>query len=211
MKVLILALSTKHSQYCVAGINIENNQLVRIISNNLATNGAISRAQLILTSNKMAKVLDIIEVPDTQHSPSHMQVENYLVSQNVRFDYVYSINVRDLRQYYNKMIHSCLVFGQSSYAFGFPQALQIGHSLEFIYVSDLELSTSGFEKTKCKFLYNGIEYYNISVTDPLYFGSEITVENAYLLLSISADQYAIDYGCYILAASIIIEYKNPFN
>ena len=58
--IIILTKSKKHSGYCVAGIDYETGEWIRLLSSDNETEGAVPRDDLVFSNGQILEVYDII-------------------------------------------------------------------------------------------------------------------------------------------------------
>ncbi len=83
--IIIMAKSNKHSNYCVAGIDVDTGAWIRPISNNIDLEGAVLLSDATYSSGKEIEIFDIVEIEFIKHSPSIAQCENYLYDSGVKW------------------------------------------------------------------------------------------------------------------------------
>ncbi|MEN6595230.1 MAG: hypothetical protein ABFC31_09850 [Clostridiaceae bacterium] len=194
MQVIILTKSSKHKDYCVAGIDTSNGNLVRLVSNNAATAGAVPYRLLICQNGHVCEPLDVVDVPIIKRIPLRYQPENVQLDESTRWKHLASINLEEALQYHPADLND-LLFGTIYY--NSPEFIiqQLGYSLTIVEVADLVVSQTqnaeGSKKTKVSFSYNGLLYSNLSVTDPLFYHAEdgFRVQSAVIVVSIANEPY----------------------
>lgn len=79
-RIILLTKSRKYGGYCTAGIDIENGQWVRIVSDGCGCiSNEILDCHIMYNNGSMAEILDIIEVECKKYSPNYYQPENYVI------------------------------------------------------------------------------------------------------------------------------------
>ncbi len=84
-KIIILAKSYKHSGYCVAGIDYETGEWIRLISKDEETEHAVPLKDLEYTDGGYVEVYDVVLCSIVKKSGTKVQPENCLYDENVRW------------------------------------------------------------------------------------------------------------------------------
>lgn len=84
--IILLTKSKKYHNYCVAGIDIETGEWIRLISENDDIHNAVPLEDLTYEDNTEAQVLDIINVELIDHRPSYYQLENCIYNSKYYWD-----------------------------------------------------------------------------------------------------------------------------
>ena len=87
-KIIILAKSVKHSGYCVAGIDYETGEWIRLVSKDEETEYAVPQKDLVCTDGKDIEVYDIVVCSILKNCGTEVQPENYLYDENVKWQKV---------------------------------------------------------------------------------------------------------------------------
>lgn len=195
-RILILAMSDKHKECCVAGIDQER-KLVRLISDDIDIGYAIPKG--FVQSNDI-HVFDVVDVkveevteqqnPYTQEDIDLLQTqpENFLLVSNFKKVKTLSIEeaLKVIEQVKNRNKY---IFGDSGRSISPSFAKKVHHSLELVELDQLELQkdykSSGEAKRHFKtvFTYNGTQYDGITDTDPDYQDPR-SISKAYALISL---------------------------
>lgn len=77
--IVLLACSKKHNNYCVAGIDVESGEWVRIVSDDLAISEAVTADDMRFEDGTLPQLLDIVRVPVLERRPNYYQPENYIL------------------------------------------------------------------------------------------------------------------------------------
>ncbi len=183
MDVAILTKSSKFGGYCVAGIDIKSGKWIRLVSTDDASRGALSGRHMEYGDESACSILDIARVPIIKRVPSDHQPENVLIDEGKRWEKVGRLSVEGLLDRHPAEKHRYL-FGNAYWYIAKDQIGAVGHSLVLVQVSDLEITHPDERRTKASFLYRGISYRNMSVTDPDHYKTPYEAENAILVLSL---------------------------
>ena len=77
--VAILTMSSKNGGYCVAGVDVNNGNWIRLVSDVVYTHGALSNNDIKYQNGRYCRPLDIVEVPIIRSMPLEYQPENVLI------------------------------------------------------------------------------------------------------------------------------------
>ena len=182
MRVAVLTKSDKNEELCVAGIDIETGNFVRLVSSDPQSHYAIPHECM-----KNVNVLDVIEVSVLRHMPSYCQQENFEVKLQ-KWESIVNISVDRLLPFVNN--GSPYIFSDNCFYLDEEIAQKLTYSIMMIQVRSLSISRNQYDKTKACFCYNGVWYSNMSITDPDYYNQNITMEKALLVISIPDIGYA---------------------
>lgn len=207
--VMILTKSSKYANYCVAGIDYHSGKWVRLVTEDLSSHGAIKRGSLIDKNGKEFQILDVIQVPVIS-AVNHniVQPENVLVDTSKHMHIIGKTTIKDILAIHPAEKTNYILGNQWAYI---TEARviqgQLGHSLTLVEVYNLSIihtqNPYGNPKTKANFIYQGIPYKNVSVTDYRYYNMEDkTFAKAYLVISIGA---ALNGKHYKFVSAIYVE------
>ena len=165
-KVLILTKSQKHTAKCVVGIDIETNQLIRLITNKKDIYYSLSDEHLIYDNNTKVKLLDVAEIDFIGHRPTVHHPENWLINTNTKFNYI--DNFKSNPELYAKCIKNniskdkFIYINNNSYLTK-DEFNQINKSIIICVVENINFFVVQYSaqksKTKISFEFND-EYYN---------------------------------------------------
>lgn len=200
MKVIVITKSDKNGGLCVAGINIENGSFVRLVSDNNTNHYAIPKWCM-----RNVEVLDIIDVSVIHPVPSFCQQENMEVKLQ-QWTKVEKVPIETLFDKINNK--DPYIFNDSCFYLDESIAQSLQYSIIMVKVRDLIISKNQYDKTKASFLYNGVFYSNMSITDPDFYNIEGKFDNAILVISIPDIGHSSDYymerRCYKFVSKIYI-------
>lgn len=190
-EVLILACSAKHHQYCVAGIDLSTGKWIRLVSTDHPSNNAIPLHYLYYEDHRRCTPLDVVLVDIERPVPGTIQQENVLVNMERRLQFAGRVSTQALTPYLTT--DSYIYMGTSSYMYE-THVSRCRYSLGLFRVSNVELNkiTDGERsRYKVSFVYNGRQYYDMSMTDPDYYDQEshLICEEGYIVVSIPEDDY----------------------
>ena len=171
-RIVILTKSSKFGQLCVAGIDYENGEGVRLVSTDASTHGAVSYSDLQFENGRSAELLDVIDVEVTGSENNPVQPENYVIDRDYYVGYVKTISIEEAIKLY-KGLGEPFILGDSSYYVDEEVVATLGRSLSLEVVDNLRfeqvVNDSGQPKTKLSFEYNRHHYSSMSVTDPRFY------------------------------------------
>lgn len=209
MKFLILAISYKYTGLCVAGIDLNTLEFVRIGHTKKNSNecAPITLNELIFNGT-LLKIGDVIDIDVEKMCNNGCQTENYeLININ---NYLNELTIEQIEKLYLKISKPMYIFHDNNYKITYNIVKNMDYSLLFCKVSNF--STYKCDgKLKSKFNYNGRNYTDISVTDcvtagyPTNFGSGVSHENenAFLMISIPFDEWSKGNGFFKFVSGII--------
>lgn len=194
VEAVILTKSSKNGGYCVAGIRTDTGDLVRFVSDDQQSVGALTDSDMEYQDGTVCKPLDLVRIPVLCPVPSPRQPENLLI---------------DGRRYWEKAGEWTLpqilrlhpverwrqVFG--TYGYNLSEEEHPGYSLGLILVTNLVIQQEN--KTKASFFYHGSRYQYMSVTDPDYYNTPdgTQIGNACLIVSLPENTYNEKYYKFI--------------
>lgn len=227
IKFIVLACSYKRGGRCVAGIDLTNKKLIRLVSEDKDTNYAIPTSECMINKSYLSP-LDIIEVDIKEKAPKlGAQTENYLVNFPLIKKYIGKAKEADIKPYKFKSDKSPYPFDAKAsylshnayYYRDYSLCLISAYSLTFKSVKNSE----GKEKTKVTFnvyKYNKetVTLEDYSVTDPeycLFDGKNKSgyqnLGKAYLLISLGQDDDSDNYYKYVSGIIDFTERENFFD
>ena len=77
-EIVILAKSSKHDDYCIAGIDINTGEWIRPISTNKLYEGAVPLKDILYEDGTELQILDKVKIKLLSHKPTLAQPENYI-------------------------------------------------------------------------------------------------------------------------------------
>ena len=184
-RVLILASSAKNKNLCVAGLDLKEKKLIRLVSNDKDTDGAIPKTYM-----SGAHVGDVVDISVLHPYPTKCQPENYLVNPNKKIHIQERYNTAQIiEQMKDLEYHEQLLFGNVAVALDTDE-MKINHvSLAWVHVFHMSVylkDYNGKARTRADFSYQRRAYHKLRVTDPSYFDCDDTrkISEAYLLMSL---------------------------
>lgn len=204
-RVLILAASAKCHGLCVAGLDLDCNKFIRLVSNNKSADGAIP-----IFYEHFIHVGDELSVKILQKSEDEFQPENYMMST--------STNPKDsvhlLRHHDNSTIIEYMkpylcnenyIFGDDKRFLDIHKMQEQAGSIIWVKVTELSIYLKPYldgngkikNKVKSRFYYNHFYYIDISLTDRNFkphnlekmASPQIKIGDAYLLMTLPHTPY----------------------
>ncbi len=94
--IIVLTKSKKHSGYCVAGIDYETGEWIRLVSSYTETEGAVPRKDVLFPDGKTLEVYDIITCRLLKPCGTIVQPENWLYDENVKWKRIGKSNLDEV-------------------------------------------------------------------------------------------------------------------
>lgn len=193
--IIILTCSAKHSGYCVAGIDIDSDEWIRLVASDNINTNEIPKCFMVYSDFTPCKPLDVVSVDIIKELPGDIQPENVLVNLSKKPVFKYRITPDQLEDYIS--VDRYIYNGKSSYM-DKSTALRCGYSLGLYKVQDIYLDVfeyNGRIKTKLDFTYNRCFYKGWSMTDTTYYGCESgkICDEGLIVVSIPEDDYNGNY------------------
>ena len=202
IQAIIIACSKKDGGFCVAAYNPINKKIIRFVSVD-ENAGAIEKREM-----QGISLLDIVEAKNIKSCPIDPQTENVLVGSNgIKHIRRYNGSIEDIRQQI-QLSDNVSILDSATPKLNSVQDFH--HSLEVVKVKKLKLIITEYNKTRASFSYNGRQYTDFRVTDPIYEKMvkecrEIIIPSADIVLSIPLIPYeknGKNWGYYKFVAAI---------
>lgn len=84
-EIVILAKSSKHGEYCIAGIDTSTGEWIRPISNNTSNEGSVPIDDIIYSDGNQVEILDKVRINILSYNPTKSQPENYIYDNTQRW------------------------------------------------------------------------------------------------------------------------------
>ena len=195
-RILLLAISSKGgNNYCVAGVDVDNNSFVRLVSDDASIDYAIDKAKFKYTPYEHTpRKLHVIEVNvEKQLPPDGAQTENWLSLINKDVEHVCKYNYL-----LEEMIPtiSVLPYGDTNPFIGDDDYKKLNHSIEVVKAKDVcfseGINSQGERRIRISFTVGSEIGYarcnDFRLTDPDYIYRdnifETTIDNAFLVITI---------------------------
>ena len=86
--IVILAMSEKNNNYCVAGIDIDTGKWARPYSNFTDIAGAVPEEHLIYSNGKHVNIFDVVRIQFEQPCYNSVQPENFYYNHSKKWQYI---------------------------------------------------------------------------------------------------------------------------
>ena len=214
LDAVIMAKSTMFGNFCVAGIDVESGEWVRFVA--FETGEPLADFQLMFVNDSgSCEPLDVGRIGIARRIPRHNHTEDCMI----KYTPWLKMGRMELAEVFK--IHPP---EEHEYIFGTPRnyvdefemrELRLRYSLILIEVESLRIyfapNSRGLMRGKADFIYNGVEYRNIRVTDPKYETEpdltiatkfSLTMPRAYLVMSMPVRPFEANGRYYKLIAKI---------
>lgn len=172
IRLIIMTESSKFSGRCVAGIDVNSGDWIRLVSDDEYTHGAIAISDLYYPNGGKCDVLDIVDVTVIKDCNDYIQPENVLIDISRHIRYVGKASLKDVLDKHPVEVRSNILGNTYSYI-SEQRVGMLGYSLALVEVQNLEIvqveNPAGQPKTKVNFKYQGELYTQLSVTDTKFF------------------------------------------
>ena len=164
-KIIILTRSKKHSGYCVAGIDYETGEWIRLVSSDLETEGAVPWEDLQCSNGETLEVYDIIMCRLLRKCGTIVQPENCLYDETVKWKKVGKSNLDEVIKIhgYDSVEY---VFENEDTKLPADWIFSGNPSLCLLKVKDASIWVKTFEdkKISLNFTYDDIQYKYMSIS-----------------------------------------------
>ena len=205
--IMILTKSSKHHDYCVAGIDCATGKFVRLMSNNHDKEGALSGDHMLYDYDAEAQILDIARVKIVKNSPTKIQPENVLIDENDKWQKIATVPLQETFKYLNNDVE--YIFCNNKPYLTKEEAESCNCSLIFVQVQNAHVYTiddiQDRKKTKMSFVFNGEEYKDIAITDPDYRDKNEKLVRANIVFSLPDGDWSEEHGKYYKFAAKIFK------
>lgn len=170
-QLVILAKSRKNKEYCVAGITIgeDGGEYIRLGEGNMCAELGEDRLTL---GGRSIQILDKVTVEVEKLPPAPPQTENYKLRSILSIDG--KITQDEFNMILSKIPEEPFIFMDTAPKLVSERPPPTKGSLQFAKVTDVHIHGLfhiyrgwGKYRYKCHFRYNGNEYKDVSVTDPI--------------------------------------------
>ncbi len=160
-QVLLLSASAKNKNLCVAGLDLLDRRLIRLVSDDKDTDGAIPKYYMQNT-----QIGDVVDISVVRPLPNEYQPENFLIdlgrSPRIQDHYSATRVIGIMKEY---SYHEYFLLGNHK-AFLTADDMKNNYgSLAWVHVNNVSIHLNERHKTRADFDYNGYKYENVSVTD----------------------------------------------
>lgn len=188
---VVLTKSAKHHELCIAGIDWNTGEFIRIVTLDKEIDGAVPKDKFHYENDgKEIDCFDLIKISVSTHDGNELQPENLIWDQSKKVEFIKKIDFNEVLEKHPAECHD-FIFGNTYSCTYRPILEKIKKSLILVEVTNFETYSLEVEydegkrlKTKAMFDYNGKHYQDISVTDPKYFTNKYQYNSAYIIISI---------------------------
>ena len=187
--VIVLTKSSKYGAHCVAGLDYQTGEWIRLVSDDEEKHGALSDADIQYEDGSCCEPCDLVEVEVIAECPLKNQPENILIDKDYYWKKTGQYSIEEIIDLYPPGTPN-YIFDDTHYYVTEDHIDDIGYSLVYVCVKDLVISQvvnfNGSPKTKASFTYQRQYYQYMAVTDPMYYSmpDQTTFNRAILVLSL---------------------------
>lgn len=164
-EIIVLTKSIKHNGYCVAGIDANTGEWIRLVSSDYESEGAVPPEMLRYHDGTIVQIYDIISVEIIKHVPTYVQPENFLYSCDEKWKKIGISNLDEVLELhgYDNPIY---VFGNTDKSLPSDWKFTGDSSLLLLKVTEPVIWVKTFEnkKVSLSFAYKNNKYNYISIT-----------------------------------------------
>lgn len=192
--VVILTKSAKHGGYCVAGLDVDTGQWLRLVSADRQRKGALTDDDMRYRNGDIADCLDVVSLNTLGEEPSRYQPENILIDDGEDWQKLGQWPLRQVMRLHEPERRPFIFWDSSPYLCEAEMDM-LDHSLTMAEVEELILIRNPYRKMKTSFFYCGRLYENISMTDISFYGAAhgTRIQRALLVASLPEVDFQ---GCY---------------
>ena len=170
-EIILLAASKKHKNLCVAGIDTSTGQWIRIVSEDSTISYAIKSEDAIYEDESLPELLDIIEIQCRGRQSSYYQAENYINNPEYYWKNIGRAEIKEILKIH-PLENEDYIFYNAENKVHKDYILALNdekdkNSLMLIAPTNITIHVQQWERKKVKmsFLYKGIKYRYLAVTD----------------------------------------------
>ena len=169
--IVILAISEKNDNYCVAGIDINTGDWVRPYSDIKNINGAVPKDNIICDNGKSAKIFDIVRIKFEQPCNNLVQPENFYYNQSKRWRYLDSLTLHKTVLIHDFDYRDIIFFNKNRRLVQSEiDAVNKKESLLMLYVTNLEVivkisDRDNHKQFRLNFDCEGVHYSEFAIGD----------------------------------------------
>jgi hypothetical protein len=179
--IILLTTSKKMGNFCIAGVEKENGNWVRIISENEGIQHAITFDDARYEDGNMPEVMDVLRIKCKEHRPNYYQPENYVLDDSEYWKKLGVASTKELLRVHPAEKKSFLFYDNDKCikSSSFENLTKRDkYSLILISPEDIcihvkQWSENERKKATMSFNYNGNRYWYVRITDTEF-------ENSYL-------------------------------
>lgn len=163
--IIILTKSKKHSGYCVAGIDYETGEWIRLTSSDKEIEGAVPREDLTFSNGRFLEVYDIISCELVKSCGTVVQPENWLYDESVKWEKIGQSNLDEVLKIYGSDSMD-YILGNEDIKLSSDWKFEGNPSLCLVRIENASIWVKTFEEKKVSlnFTYNGVQYRYMSIS-----------------------------------------------
>ena len=209
---VIMAKSSMFGNFCVAGIDIDTGEWLRFVA--FETGEPLTDFQLMFVNDSgSCEPLDIGRIGIARKMPRHNHTEDCMIKYTAWLK-MGRMKLEDVFKIHPPEEHKYIFGTPRNYVGEYEMSrLKLNYSLILIHVEKLKIyfdsNFSGRVRGQADFIYNGVTYEKIRVTDPYYSAEGISAKNfsvsmpeAYLVMSMPVKPFQGNGKYYKLIAKI---------
>lgn len=189
-EIIIMAKSFKHYNFCIAGIDNQTGEWIRLVSSNEELEGAVLVEDATYNDGVQAEVLDVVRVDVLNRAPTRAQCENYLYNSEYAWKKIGHVSFQEVLDRFG--LSRCDKVFVNNNKFLNEDELD-GTSLLLLKVDNPKVVVKTFPNKKSVsliFNYNGMRYAFFSISDiPVYKRFKVAEDGTY---------EAFGDSCYVL-------------
>lgn len=165
-EIIILTKSDKRMGYCVAGIDRQTGEWVRVVSSNALTEHAVPDKDLVCDDGQVVDIYDIVEIDFIRAVPTTVQPENFLYNETVQWKKKGKSSLKEVLHIHG-YDDANYVFGNTANRLEKSEVHLAGKSLLLLNVERSIYNVKHFPERivlQLNFCYNGNDYSFFKVT-----------------------------------------------
>ncbi len=166
-EIIILTKSIKRNDYCVAGIDATTGEWIRVVSDNEATEHAVSDYDMKYSNGTTARVFDIVQINFIEKVPTMVQPENWLFDDTFTWKKVGESNLQEILKLHPYETPNRIFYNTGKSVVESEIDFSAHSSLLLVRIPTSTIFIKTFERKKFNynFTYNSETYQYISITD----------------------------------------------
>ncbi|HAG12085.1 MAG TPA: hypothetical protein DCK76_12135 [Desulfotomaculum sp.] len=169
--IILLTTSKKSGNYCIAGVEKERGNWIRIISEDDRIQHAIRSEDMIYENGNKPQIMDIVRIKCKGIKPNYYQPENYILDNSVSWQKIGRTNIQELLNIHCAENKQFVFFNSDKYIDSeFIKTLndEEKYSLTLISPEDVCIHVKRWperQQITMSFIYNGYRYNFMPITD----------------------------------------------
>jgi hypothetical protein len=170
--IILLTISRKMGNYCVAGVEKENGNWVRIVSDNKKIRNAVTAADAMYKDGNMPQIMDIIRFKYKAQKPGYHQPENHVLDNSEYWKKLGRASINDLLKIHSAENKPFLFYNTDRrISVGYFKVLEEKEKYSLILISpkDVCVHVKKWREKKqitMSFNYSRNRYWYLPITDP---------------------------------------------